>query len=453
MKINNNDIIDSKIPILKVGGEKKDCIFLNQLSQNVECFLPLYGEDLVNHYYDLNNFFVNQPIFNPLYKQRYGILDPIDITFEKIENHAEVHQNKDFDGTVKKLMNYLEKMKSHPIYPIDFNKPDWEQYFRYMDHIKKHGDYSKFGKLRTVGIHGLLNRDEAWLMYLKSIGYDRFYPRYKERINKKHIPDNSLDKPIPMPVIVHEMLRYEYVDKKEFDRYYKTLKKKGILRRDLNRYIQYLFFIGFFIGIAPEKEWVILNLDDIIDNGEKYSIRVTRPKVGNKKRILPLEKIISKSPVHKSMLNYLSKLRPKFADKNEKALLIDPRTGQRWKIDDLRRVLTRYGKRVYPQFYPYLMRHWCGTARMIEWDKKGGAFDHVNYWMGHSDPKDTKIYCQLARLWEDDNGSWLSRALKRNWFGGLDDSKDNAQLSQYRGPVVQNNSNKKIIHPQARCIF
>jgi hypothetical protein len=78
-----------------------------------------------------------------------------------------------------------------------------------------------------------------------------------------------------------------------------------------------------------------------------------------------------------------------------------------------------------------------------------------NVWMtsDNSDPKDTKIYCQLARLWEDDNGSWLSRALKRNWFGGLDDSTDKAQLNQYKGSVVQNNCNKKIIHPQARCIF
>jgi len=58
-------------------------------------------------------------------------------------------------------------------------------------------------------------------------------------------------------------------------------------------------------------------------------------------------------------------------------------------------------------------------------------FKFLNSDRRHSDPKDTKIYCQLTRLWDDDNGTWLNCALKLNCYGGLDDSIDIAQKSQY----------------------
>ncbi len=45
------------------------------------------------------------------------------------------------------------------------------------------------------------------------------------------------------------------------------------------------------------------------------------------------------------------------------------------------------------------------TARMIDWDKEGDAFARVQVWLGHADPKDTTIYVQLHRLWDDNKGS------------------------------------------------
>lgn len=399
--------------------------------------------------YNVSEKHVYYPQYDPIYQKEYGVLNPETLTFKDIEEHAIKHQNKDPKGTVKKLMDYLGKMASHPVFPVDFNNPDWKQYFRYMDHIKEHGDYDRYGHLKSVGVHGLPNRDEAWLMYLRAIGYQDRFPRYK--IPKRLIPDNSMDKPIPQPEDVYEMLNFKYVSRKEFDRYYPMLKAEGLRPRDLNRYIQYLFFFGHFIGMAPEKEWVILNVGDIIQSKTgRWRIRITRPKVGNKKRIIPLETTISVSPVHKSIKNYLLKVRPKFA-KKEEALFVDPRTGERWGIDALRRFLTKYGKRVYAPFYPYLMRHWCGTARLIDWDREGiDAFSRVMEWLGHADPKDTKIYCALSKLFDDNNGSWLSRALKQDWLGGLDGSPRDAQQKANKGVVVQNIRNKKKESPQAR---
>lgn len=402
-------------------------------------------EDKVKNYYGLNNKNFH-PKFDPNYQKQYGLLDPKNLTFEDIRQHAIVHQGKDEHGTVKKQMDYLTKMTQHPIYPVDFNNPDWEQYFHYMDYIKMNGEMDRYGNIKPVGIHGLLNRDEAWLMYLKSIGYEDFFPRYRTRLDKNKIQQasqNKLDKAIPTPEIVYDMLRYEYIQKPEYDKYYKTLKQKGIRRRDLNKYIQYQFFFGFFVGMAFEKEMVILDLQDIIDQGSRYAIRITRPKVGNKKRMLRLEETISKSPVHKSVNNYLTKIRPKFADNKETAFSVNPKTGRRWGYDlvekhsneeiiiqkgcdQLRGYLERWGTRVYPQYFPYLMRHWCGTARMIDWDKEGDAFARVQVWLGHADPKDTTIYVQLHRLWDDNKGSWMSRALKRDWHGGMDDSKNSS---------------------------
>ncbi len=458
------------------GGTKQEWKkLLEQLKQiPVQKLLShLHGEDQVNNHHGMNKNTVFHPKFNPNYQKQYGLLDPKTLTFEDIRQHAIVHQGKDEHGTVKKLMDYLSKMTQHPIYPLDFNNPDWEQYFHYMDQIKINGELDRYGNIKPVGIHGLLNRDEAWLMYLKSIGYEDFFPRYRTRLDKNKVhqaSQNTLDKAIPTPEIVHNILRYEYIKKEEFNKYYKQVKDKGIRRRDLNKYIQYQFFFGFFIGMAFEKEMVILNLQDVIDQADRYAIRITRPKIGNKKRMLKLEGTISKSPVHKSVHNYLTKIRPKFADKKETAFSVNPKTGRRWGYDlveqherndfskvvqkgcdQLRGYMERWGKRVYPQFYPYLMRHWCGTARMIDWDKEGDAFARVQVWLGHADPKDTTIYVQLHRLWDDNKGSWLSRALKRDWYGGMDGSKNsNAQHINNKSPVVQILREQPSEFPQAR---
>jgi len=384
---------------------------------------------------DLKRFLVYYPQFDPRYRKKYGVLDPKTLTFDDIRRHALEKQDL-ADGTVKKRMDLLAKMELHPLYPIDFNKPDWEQFFRYMDHIKINGDIDRYGKLKPVGVHGLVNRRKAWYTYTVSIGFEDIFPKYK--IPKRLIPDRTRDVPICTPETVHAIITHKYVK-----------------NRDLNRYIQYLFWFGFFIGAAAEKEWIILNVDDVVidDYGNRY-ITITRPKVGNKSRKLKLEKTLAASPVHKSLKNYMEYIRPKFASKNENALFPNPKTKKRWKsCDDLRRFLNKYARTVYKPFYPYLCRHWCGTARMIEWDKQGNAFSRVNYWLGHKKTDQTKTYCDFAELFNDDNGSWLSRSLKQAMLGGMDLSPGNAQQTVINGVVVQNLSSGYLESRQVRFKF
>ena len=85
--------------------------------------------------------------------------------------------------------------------------------------------------------------------------------------------------------------------------------------------------------------------------------------------------------------------------------------------------------KVYPTFYPYLMRHWCATARLIEWEKiqHKEALSRVSYWLGHDQLDQTKEYINLVNLFDENNGSWLSRALKRYSIGGLHGSPDITQ--------------------------
>jgi hypothetical protein len=310
-------------------------------------------------------------------------------------------------------------MELHPICRVDFRNPSWQNFFDYMNCIKEHGDTNKKGSLRPITRHALRNRCKAWYMCSVAWGVDDTWRKYKV----KKVPNRTRSIILPSPEQVHEFLTYKYVKD-----------------RNLNRYIQYHFFIGFFIGIAAEKEWIILNVEDVIfDKNGNCTITATRPKVNNNTRALRIEKTISTSPVHKSLKNYKYKVRPKFAEKHEKAFLVNPFTHKRWTESDLRRFLTHYGKMVYPTFYPYLMRHWCATARLIEWERiqHKEPLSRVSYWLGHESLDQTREYINIAQLF-DDTGSWLSRALKRGSIGGLHGSPDIAQQMAGNGFVEQN---------------
>jgi hypothetical protein len=411
------------------GGEKKKCNILNHLSQNVGINTTPVGEDLVKQSYDLDKNFICYSQFDPRYTNNYDVLNPEFCSLKDIENHALVIQELS-PTTVKSRIRLIKKMANHPIVPIDFNHPTPQTFSRYMNYIKVEGDYDRYGRLKPVGKHGLKNRRLAWYMCEVAWGFDDIWPKYKIR----KIPDRSRDIQIPNPDTVRAMLHYKYVN-----------------NRDLNRLIQYYFFFGFFIGMAPEKEFIILDVNDvIIDKYGNNTIRITRPKVGNKSRILRIEKTIATSPVYKSVLNYLKYIRPKFSDVNEKALFVDPRTGQRWKdADTLRRFLTKFGKMVYPAFFPYLMRHWCGTARMIEWKKTDTALAKVNYWLGHTKLDQTKKYVDFAFLFHDDDGSWLSRALKRGFHGGLHEGY-NVHKSEKRSIIEQKHRIRGKIYRRVR---
>ena len=51
--------------------------------------------------------------------------------------------------------------------------------------------------------------------------------------------------------------------------------------------------------------------------------------------------------------------------------------------------------------------------------KARSVYEKVNFWLGHKKHSQTKTYIDFAQIFNDDNGSWLSRALKQCSIGGL----------------------------------
>lgn len=238
-------------------------------------------------------------------------------------------------------------------------------------------------------------------MFTKAWGVDALWPKFPLP-PKPH----SQNWKLPSPEMVHKILTHPYTGNKYLD-----------------KLIQYHYFIGFFIGLRPEKELVIINVDDVdLDDTENPTIKITEPKKHYFEKILPLEQQIAYSKVHKSFRNYIDTIRPKFAERSEKALLVDPEghkwirgkiiDGKRWNEDRLRhQLLNKYARQVWKPYYPYIMRHWCATARCVEWLDDPRCLIRVKNWMGHKKINQTEKYIELADTYNNQN-SWLSRALK-----------------------------------------
>ncbi len=385
-----------------VGGNNQEWQnVLENIGQNhVEHLDPqLDGEDMVKQAYE-----IKKRVYYPPYT-----LDPEKTTFEDIRNHAITRQNF-AESTASKYLNTAKIMETHPVFPVNFKNPHWTNFFQHMDHIKQ---------FEGATPNMLNNRRKAWSMFCRAWGTDKEWPTYK----LPHIPDRSKDIVLPTPETVKELLQHRYTS----DKY-------------LNRLIQYHFFTGFMVGMRPEREMVILNVDDIyLEEKDNYTIRIVEPKKQGDARILRLEKTIAVSKTRKSFKNYVDTIRPRFANRNENALLINPKTGKRWTEDQLRlSFFYPYAKQVWPRFWPYVMRHWCATARCIEWKKDSTVLYRVKYWMGHVRLDQTLKYLDLAKLYDQGKGSWISRALKQHkHVGGMYDLLGKERINEKMMRFVQ----------------
>ena len=369
-----------------LGGANQEC---KQLIETIGQIIKQPNQMERNTMEDYEQHIKTKRVYYPSYT-----LDPEKTTFEDIKNHAITRQNI-AETTIDKYLNTAKLMETHSIFPVNFKNPHWTNFFQYMDHIKR---------FENATPNMLRNRRKAWALFCKAWGTDKEWPSYK----LPHIPDRSKDIILPTPETVRKFFQHPYTG----DKY-------------LNRLIQYHFFTGFMVGMRPEKEMIILNIDDLyLDEPDNYTIRIVEPKKRGNSRILRLESTIAVSQTRKSFKNYVDTIRPRFANRNEDALLINPRTVTRWTESQLRlRFLYPYAQQIWPQYWPYVMRHWCATARCIEWKKDTTVLYRVKYWMGHVKLDQTLRYLDLAKLYDQGKGSWISRALKQhnNHVGGTCD--------------------------------
>ncbi len=368
-----NDINDSFIPSPTnfsqlVGGKNQAWNILEDIGQNVEHLDPqLDGEVMGELDYVTKFNRLNCPI----------ILDPENTTFDDIRLHAHLRQRL-ADSTIEKNLRYARFMENHPM-SVNFRDPSYENFMQHMDYREE---------IENATPSALKNEWKAMLMFLRAWGKERQWNGYKSpyyAVNQEII--------LPYPETVHNFFHYKYSNET-----YET------------KLYQYIFFIGFFFGVRPPSELCNMTIDNIkINSRGKGMITVIEAKKHGRKRTLVPEKYLLSSKVHKSLKNWIDHWRPKVADENERALFLTTE-GNSFTPRYMGKKLREHGKKVWKDFHPYVMRHWCATARMIEWKYN---INRVSDWLGHSNINTTRKYVHIAQeYYEQDQGSWLKRALK-----------------------------------------
>jgi len=349
------------------GGRQKWNQEINRLGQNHidQQNTPLQGDmGELEYVKKLNR--LNCPI----------LLDPANSTFDDVALHGYLRQRLSL-STIEKRLRYARFMETHKV-PVDFRHPNYENFIHHMDYREE---------IEKATSQALRHEWKTMTMFLRAYGIVDDWIKYRA----PHYQPND-DIVIPYPEIVNKFFNYEYSRDK-----YET------------KLYQYMFFLGFTIGMRPPSELCNLNVTDIKIDGKRGSITITETKKHGHKRTLIPERFILVSPNRKSLKNYIDKWRPMIADGTETALFLTPE-GKRFSPDYLRFKLTEHGKKIWGDFHPYTMRHWCATARMIEWNYN---LDRVSSWLGHSHLDMTKRYVHMAEeYYKQDQGSWLRRAIR-----------------------------------------
>jgi integrase len=375
------------------GGKRKKCEVLKKdLGRpQHELYTPLFGEDTVDLAYELNK--INR-------QDCPTILDPKSCTFLDVAAHAKLRQRL-WITTIQKHLTYARFMETYEAAPVNFRNPSPQNFFRHMDYREE---------VENATGYALKHEWNAMLMFLRAWGVEKQWPKYRP----PPVPQNE-DIGVPPPETVHKFFTYKYSD----DPYE-------------NKLYQYLFYIGFLCGMRPPSELANMDLDNIkiYDNGYGR-ITLIEDKKHKKRRIINPEKFIMSSPTRKSLSNWINKWRPMVENGNSgNALFLTPQ-GKRFSVRYLGKKLRQQGKKIWPEFYPYIMRHWCCTARMIEWNFN---IDRVRRWAGHKKPDQTMTYLHIAydRIeQEKDKSSWLKRAI----ISRPKKSGDESQISATKSKV------------------
>ncbi len=284
--------------------------------------------------------------------------------------------------TVEKHLCYLRFMEMHKI-SVDLKNPN-------LENFRQHTWYRI--KYENAGYAAIRHEWDALKMLLRA--YE--IPLWNFKPPRKPEPHLRL---LPFPNTVYQIMHYKYSN----DLYETKL-------------YQYIFTIGFTIGMRPPSELCALTIDDIQINGDGTGgIEITEVKKRNKKHtILPRKEILS-CPRHKSFKNWIDHWRPKVENQYSGNTLFLWPSGKPVTVRLLGHRLSVLGKQVWPTFRPYDMRHWCAIARLIETKVENDKFDEfeVCSWLGHTDPKTTMAYIQYAKMYYlQAPYNWINRILK-----------------------------------------
>jgi len=384
LSINNpNDIKDSIYSNTTnfnqlVGGNNQEWRqVLKKIGQKpVECVISPVGEAMRDLEYVIKNVNrLNCPI----------TLNPQDSTFLDVAAWS-YFQKRLSISTIEKRLRYARFMENHAV-SVDFRNPNYPNFRRHMDYREE---------IEKASPNALVHEWKTMRMFLEAYGIS-IWP-YKPPIAPKHKKRN-----LPFPDVVRQFFFYDYSD--------------NLYERAL---YQYLFYHSFLIGWRVPSEICEMTLNDvIIDSKGRGSITITETKKRKSQRTVLPESFILSSQSHKSLKNWIDKWRPKVENQySGDALYLQP-SGKPFTVRHLGHKLSKHGKRIWPYFRPYDMRHWCAVARLIETKIKTGGYDvfTVKYWLGHEDQETTDHYIHFAEQYYNQYPkSWIHDALRSHNF-------------------------------------
>ena len=372
----NNIPHDETMPHIEVGEEKQKWEILKKQKQEVDTATkqPQGGKMVGCLRYELK-FDIENPI--QIQPEKYQTLTEL---FQAVINHG-LRWQRLSPSTMQHRMGNARLMANDPYFPIDFHNLSYHQFILYMNCLEQNGTTP----------HALHHRLKTMRTFLRAYGIktsDWFYrlpPMPHHRVRK-----------IPLPDIVKKFTTYKYSD----DRYENAL-------------YQYMFTHSFTIGWRPPSEICLMTTDDVSNIEDGYIIITEQKKHYSRRQIFP-EKEILTMETRKSIKNWL-KWRSKVENSlSGNALYLQP-SGKPFTVRHLGHKLSEHGKKIWPEFSPYDMRHWCAIARLIKTKVESKHYDKyvVKNWLGHENEGTTETYIEFAeqyyRLAPYD---WIKRILK-----------------------------------------
>ncbi len=313
-------------------------------------------------------------------------LDPKTATFENIAFHAKRWQRLS-QSTIEHRLRCARRMQKHPVYPIDFNNPNYQQFIAYMDYRERY---------EGAEAYALMNDLRTMKMFLRAYNIDERKWYYKLPTPPKH-----KKKVIPFPETVHELVHHKY-SKDHYE----------------NALYQYLMFHNFFIGWRVPSEPCVMTTDNInIDEIGRGTITITETKKRKSQRTIIPEKTILSAPTYKSFKNWIDHWRPKVENQySGNALYLQP-NGKPFTVRYLGKKLSENGKKIWSPYQPYVSRHWCAISLLIRtkietkhWDTR-----RVQRYLGHERPQTTDTYIQFAEeYYRQEPKDWFNHALRQN---------------------------------------
>ena len=368
-----------------VGGISKEWknIVEKIYQKYVEHNNPQEVEEMVKRTYEVKRYLDVEKLNNPylLHPDDYETQEEL---FDAIK-HWWIFKYRKKEKTIKDRLRYANKMSEHSIFPINWLEFNPVQIINYLEH-REYVDYeNKRGK------HQIINEWKTIKTFARAFGTDANLWGYTPPS-----PPKAKVKQIPLPPTVHKLIHCRY----------STNKYENAL-------VMHILTHSFHLGWRP-SELIIQSVSDVyLDEG--YLI-ITETKKYNQPRQMWPDKTVMVSKQKKCLKNYIECWRPQVANEHSGDYLYLQRNGKPFKsTQHLRKYLKNHIGDRYPEFHPYIWRHWCAIARLIRSKIETKHWDiwDVKEWMGHERIDTTEDYVKFAKqYYRHSPYDWISAVLK-----------------------------------------